>query len=218
MFLQRPWFLVATASLAINVLLFLLIPLLSQISAERQPESIKSAFTFNNLRQSQPPPPPEKELKPPPPPRDLPKPPPANPLAQKQAAPPKAPPLNARMPQFEAAVSDLKFGTMGFAGVSAPQTEFDISQIDTMPQIVSRREPVYPYKARQKNMNGMVLLKFLVTKDGTVQQATVVQSNPVDIFDEAALQSVSSWRFKPGMLDKEPVATWISMPIRFEIK
>lgn len=215
---QRSWILVGTAALAINLLLFLLIPFLSQISADRQPEAIKSAFTFNNLRQNQPPPPPEKELKPPPPPRDLPKPPPANPLAQKQASPPKTPALNTPMPQFEAAVSDLKFGTMAFTGVAAPQTEFDISQIDTMPQIISRREPVYPYRARQKNINGMVLVKFLVTKEGTVQQASVVQSNPPEVFDEAALQAVGSWRFKPGMLDKEPVSTWISMPIKFQIQ
>jgi len=212
------WFLVGVIALAINLLLFLLIPLLSQISAERQPESIKSAFTFNNLRENPPPPPPEQELKAPPPPRDLPNPPPTNPLAQKQSAPPKSPPLNPQMPQFEAAVSDLKFGAMAFSGVSAPQSEFDISQVDTMPQVVSQREPIYPYRAREKNLTGMVLVNFLVTREGRVEQASVVQSNPPEVFEEAALQAVSSWRFKPGMLDREPVATWISMPIKFEIK
>lgn len=214
---HRSLLLVAGTSLAINLLLFLLIPFLSQISADRQPETIKSAFTFNNLRQSSPPPPPESELKPPPPPQDLPKPPPASPVSQKNATPPKTPQLSNIQPQFEAAVSDLKFGTMAFSGVPAPQTQFDISQVDTMPQIISRTEPVYPYRARQQKISGIVVLKFLVTKEGMVQQASVVQSNPPGVFDEAALQAVTSWRFKPGMLDREPVATWISMPIRFEI-
>lgn len=104
-----------------------------------------------------------------------------------------------------------------FPDLPVLKAEFDVSQVDTIPQIINRTEPVYPYRARQKKINGIVVVKFLVTKDGRVEQASVVQSNPSGVFDEAALLAVSSWRFRPGMLENEPVATWISMPISFEM-
>jgi len=204
-------------ALATNILLFLLIPLLSHISAERQPEVISRAFTFNNLRQSPPPPPPETQPKEPPQPKELPKTPPVNAMSRSQTPPTKTPMLALNQPQFEAAVGDLQLGTMAFTPVAPPQSEFDISQVDDMPQVISRRDPVYPYNARQKNISGMVLLKFLVTKEGEVQQVSIVQAKPPGVFDEAAKQAVSTWRFKPGTLDNEPVATWVTIPLKFQI-
>lgn len=214
---KRPLLVTAlAAAVATNLVLFLLIPLLSQIDGNADEETMRSAFTFNNLRQAPPPPPPEEQHKQPPPPKELPKTPPALPTRSQQP-PPKAPPMQMPQPQFEAAVSDMKLGGMAFNPVSAPQSEFDISQVDTMPQVISRREPVYPYKARQQKVSGVVMVKFLVATDGSVHQASVVQANPPGVFDEAALQAVSSWRFKPGMLDQSAVATWITVPIRFAI-
>jgi protein TonB len=121
-------------------------------------------------------------------------------------------------PTFDAAVEGLKFGTMVFSPVSRPQNRFDISQVDTMPEVISRINPIYPYKARQKGINGMVVLKFLVTGEGRVAQVSVEQANPPGVFDAAAIQAVNQWRFKPGILDREPVATWITVPLKFQIK
>lgn len=213
----------AAGALATNLLLFMLIPLLSHISAERQPESIKQAFTFNNLRQSQALPPPDTPPKEPPPPRELPKTPPvATAMGSSQSSPaPKSPAMSVSSPQFEAAVSELNFGTAGMAfstPVAAPQSEFDISQVDAMPQVISRRDPVYPYSARQKNLSGIVILKFLVTPEGNVEQVSVVQSNPPGVFDDAAIQAISAWRFKPGTLDGEAVSTWMTIPLRFKLQ
>ena len=204
------------AAVATNMVLFLLIPLLSQIDGRVEEETMRSAFTFNNLRQAPPPPPPEEQHKQPPPPKELPKTPPALPTRSQQP-PPQAPPMQMPQPQFEAAVSNMKLGGMAFNPVSAPQTEFDISQVDTMPQVISRREPVYPYKARAQQISGVVVVKFLVATDGSVHQASVVQANPPGFFEDSALQAVSSWHFKPGMLDQSAVATWITVPIRFAL-
>jgi protein TonB len=87
-----------------------------------------------------------------------------------------------------------------------------------MPEVISRINPIYPYKARQKGINGMVVLKFLVTGEGRVAQVSVEQANPPGVFDAAAIQAVNQWRFKPGILDREPVATWITVPLKFQIK
>jgi protein TonB len=51
-----------------------------------------------------------------------------------------------------------------------------------------------------------------------VAQVSVEQANPPGVFDAAAIQAVNQWRFKPGILDREPVATWITVPLKFQIK
>jgi len=204
-------------TIAINMVLFLFIPLLSSITNDDHSQSAPSAFTFNTLRHAPPPPPTQEHKKQPPQLRELPKAPPAQAARPKQMKTLKTPQITAPQPQFEAAMGDLGLGGMAFTPVGAPQSEFDISQVDTMPQVISRREPIYPYSARQKQISGMVILKFLVSPQGAVQQISVVQSNPANIFDEAAIQAVSHWHFKPGMLDQAAVATWITVPIQFTL-
>lgn len=151
-----------------------------------------------------------------PPPQDLPPAPPALPTRSSPPTPP-LPQMAAPQPQFETAVGNLKLGTLAFQNVGPPLTEFDISQVDNLPQAISRREPVYPYRARQQQINGVVILKFLVSAQGQVQQVSVVQAKPPGIFEDAAIQAVSSWQFKPGILDQVPVSTWMTVPIRFNI-
>ncbi|MBN2707193.1 MAG: energy transducer TonB [Deltaproteobacteria bacterium] len=218
--LRRPLPILAMAAalglaLLLNLLLFLLIPFLSQISLERRPERLSTAFTFKKMHRQPPAPPPKELPKEPPPPKDLPE----KLLAapRRQAAPPPSPAITAPVPRFEAAVSDLRFGTMSFAQIGPPPSEFDISQVDTMPQAISRPDPVYPYQARQKKIGGLVLLKFLVSREGRVERIEVVESKPPGIFDEAARRAVSTWRFRPGLLDQETVATWVTMPLKFTI-
>ncbi len=210
----------SVAALVVNMLLFLFIPFLSHITAEKQPETLQQAFTFNNLRHAPPPPPP----------------PPKEPLVPKQLpqnmtavaalgrvsspAAPKMPMVPVTPPQFDLAPANLDLGAnMVFsAPISAPQSEFNISEVDATPQVIARRDPVYPYQARQKNLSGIVVLKFIVTPEGTVERISVVQSNPPGVFDDAAIQAISDWRFKPGILDGDAVSTWMSIPLKFQLQ
>lgn len=66
---------------------------------------------------------------------------------------------------------------------------------DTIPLV--RIEPEYPMRARQKGIEGWVVVRFTITPAGTIKDATVVQASPTGIFDEAAVRAVSRWKYNP---------------------
>jgi TonB family protein len=40
-----------------------------------------------------------------------------------------------------------------------------------------------------------------------------VQSSPV--FDDAAESAIRTWRFRPAIMGHQPVAAWVTIPVRF---
>jgi protein TonB len=66
---------------------------------------------------------------------------------------------------------------------------------DTIPLV--RIEPDYPMKARQRGIEGWVVVEFTITPAGTIKDARVLQAQPPGIFDEAAVRAVSRWKYNP---------------------
>jgi tetratricopeptide (TPR) repeat protein len=82
--------------------------------------------------------------------------------------------------------------------------------------------PVYPRRALSRGMSGWVQLEFTVTKQGTVRDPVVVGNcawiksartngecfnSPNSIFDSAAMRAVEKFKYKPKVIDGEPVET-----------
>ena len=65
--------------------------------------------------------------------------------------------------------------------------------------------PVYPRRAQTRGIEGYVLLKFTVTKIGTVRDPQVVESQPPGIFDRAALSAALKFKYKPKVVNGEPI-------------
>lgn len=206
-------------SLLVNLLLFASIPLLSQLSGEKQPSDYTDSFAFRKVTRVQPKEPPPAQPTEPPKPQKMPK----VPLdAGMRSATPRSstaprPQAALSAPSFETAPANLAMGIATFTPLAAPQSEFDLSQVDSQPQPIGRVNPVYPYAARQKNLQGVVIVRFLVDAEGRVTKASVVEASPAQVFDQAALDAVRKWRFAPARLDGERVATWMSVPIRFKM-
>ena len=85
------------------------------------------------------------------------------------------------------------------------------------PRKVVQSPPVYPYKARQRNIEGYVRVKLLVRADGTVGEVSVLDADPKGLFDSAALKAVPQWRFQPGVIDGQAVPSWVVTTIRFTL-
>jgi periplasmic protein TonB len=83
---------------------------------------------------------------------------------------------------------------------------------------VSRPIPVYPALARMRGLEGQVLLRVVVDRDGHVEEAvTVVRSTPP--FDTAAIDAVRRWRFEPGRDEGgRQVRVLLEVPIRFQLR
>lgn len=73
--------------------------------------------------------------------------------------------------------------------------------------------PTYPEMAKRNGLAGDVVLKFLVTKSGTVTNVRVVSGNPTLAL--AAIQSVKMWRYRPFLLNGEPTETESQATIKF---
>lgn len=65
--------------------------------------------------------------------------------------------------------------------------------------------PQYPRRALQRGLEGYVILEFTVTKQGSVRDPVVVESNPPRIFDRAATRAALRFKYKPRVVDGEPI-------------
>lgn len=94
---------------------------------------------------------------------------------------------------------------------------FQAAEVDTPPRLIKRYPMRYPYLAKRDDITGSITLQFVVTKEGNTVGATVVESDPKGVFDEAAIQAVEQYRFKPGIKDGEAVDVRVNLPIRFNL-
>jgi len=93
----------------------------------------------------------------------------------------------------------------------------DPAAANVEPAFILQRRPLYPYRARSRNIEGYVDLEFTVTVAGTTADLVIIDSRPPGIFDRAARRAVERWTFIPGMHDGKPVARQKRILIRFRL-
>ena len=96
--------------------------------------------------------------------------------------------------------------------------EFELSDVDTPPRVIRKAPAVFPFAAKRQGLHGRVVVRCLISIKGDPGKFQIVRSEPEGVFDEAALQAVEKWRFKPGILAGEPVPTWVRIPFKFELE
>jgi protein TonB len=83
----------------------------------------------------------------------------------------------------------------------------------TAASIVTQTRPVYPALARQARIQGNVVLHAIIDKDGKVAQLEVVTGHPLLV--QAALDAVKQWRYKPTLLNGDPVEVDTTITVTF---
>lgn len=63
--------------------------------------------------------------------------------------------------------------------------------------LLSAKPPKYPIKAARNRIEGYAKLEFDISPDGHPININVIEAYPSEIFNSAALESFSSWRYKP---------------------
>jgi protein TonB len=145
-------------------------------------------------------------------------------LAPPKALPPKpvtADPLPAR--PTKAAAVPVPAANRSAAGETAPVDTggpgrgYSTDQVDVVPSVMGQPRPAYPYRARRRNIEGWVKIRFLVDQDGRVHDLTILAASPGGIFDAAVRNAVQRWRFRPGKKAGRPVDVWVETTIQFEL-
>jgi protein TonB len=78
--------------------------------------------------------------------------------------------------------------------------------------------PPYPMVARRMGYHGKVVLNVEVLAEGKAGEVKLHQSCGYDILDNAALQTVKTWRFSPARRFRQPVTQWFLVPIKFSLE
>jgi periplasmic protein TonB len=100
-------------------------------------------------------------------------------------------------------------GQMGSGGVGG-MFDGDIIPLQRIP-------PQYPRDAARSGITGWVQLEVLVNADGTVRSARVIESKPKGLFEASAVQAVLRWKFKPKVVNGQPVPQRGSQRIEFNL-
>jgi len=82
-------------------------------------------------------------------------------------------------------------------------------------QLIHRVEPVYPKIALGAHVQGVVLLKAIISKTGDVTELEVVSGHPILI--PAALDAVRQWRYRPYLLSGEAVEVETNIIVNFNL-
>jgi TonB family protein len=94
---------------------------------------------------------------------------------------------------------------------------YTLNDVDTFPSVIHSVPPTYPFEAAQKGTEGKVTVQFVVTKEGTVRDPIIFESSPVDVFDQAAIEAVTRYTFKPGTKGGETVDAIVRLPLVFQL-
>jgi len=75
----------------------------------------------------------------------------------------------------------------------------------------------YPEEARKACIEGKVMLRILVGKNGYPEKITVVSSDN-KILNQSAINAFKKVKFVPAKLSNKPVKTWVTLPVSFKLK
>jgi periplasmic protein TonB len=78
---------------------------------------------------------------------------------------------------------------------------------------ISTPPPIYPAIARAARMEGTVILQATISKSGTIEGLHVVSGPPM--LRQAALDAVQQWRYRPYLLNGEPVEVETTINVNF---
>lgn len=82
-------------------------------------------------------------------------------------------------------------------------------------QLLKRVDPRYPAKAKVDHIQGDVILSAVIDKEGNIKTLKVVSGDP--ILADAATDAVKQWKYRPYLLEGQPVEAKTSITIKFHM-
>ncbi len=98
--------------------------------------------------------------------------------------------------------------------VATPQ-RVRVSQGVSSGLLIKRVQPNYPPLARQARIQGQVVLHAEISKEGTIQNLQLISGHAM--LAPAAIEAVKQWRYKPYLLNGEPVAVETEVIVNFSL-
>ena len=81
--------------------------------------------------------------------------------------------------------------------------------------LIHRVQPVYPLLARQARIEGTVVLRAIISREGRIENLQVLSGHPVLV--PAAIDAVRQWRYQPYILNDQPVEVETQITVKFSL-
>jgi periplasmic protein TonB len=81
--------------------------------------------------------------------------------------------------------------------------------------LIYRVQPNYPILARQARIQGVVELRAIISKNGTIENLTVLRGHAMLV--TAAVEAVRQWRYRPYLLNNEPIEVETDITVNFTL-
>ena len=81
--------------------------------------------------------------------------------------------------------------------------------------LVHRVQPEYPQLARQARIQGSVVLHAIISREGRIENLQVISGHPLLV--PAALDAVRQWRYRPFLLNDQPVEVETQITVNFAL-
>ncbi len=103
--------------------------------------------------------------------------------------------------------------SLAVSDASVPKSTASSPGDSTKLEPLKIQKATYPAEAAQKQIQGQVWVKLLVSETGDVENVEVVSGDP--ILAKAAVDAVKKWKFKPFIKNGKPVKVFTKMPLDF---
>jgi TonB family protein len=80
------------------------------------------------------------------------------------------------------------------------------------------RKVVYPQLAKEKGIQGTVIISFILNKEGAIENPTIIKGLPYGLSEEALSVVKSFPRWKPFVYHGKPIKKRVEIPIKFTLK
>lgn len=111
---------------------------------------------------------------------------------------------------------DIAIGLSGGPALASSWQPGDAGRDGDVVPIV-RVQPYYPREALMRNIEGWVQVRFTIRPDGSVADPAVIASEPPRLFNREAVRAILRWKFRPRIVDGQPVSREAEQIIEFKI-
>jgi protein TonB len=81
--------------------------------------------------------------------------------------------------------------------------------------LIHRIQPQYPALARQARVQGIVVLRAVISREGKIENVQVISGHPMLV--KSAIDAVLQWRYRPYYLNNEPVEVETQVTVNFTL-
>lgn len=99
-----------------------------------------------------------------------------------------------------------------------PDDFFDSGDLDQPPRATSKFPPRYPAKLKSRRVSGRVIVRAEVDENGAVREVSIKESSGHREMDQAAMDAIRRWRYRPAIKGGRKVPASIVQPFNFRVQ